>query len=230
MSEADVASPSACKRYGAKRHYYYSVPRDLKNPIAAIASPARRRIHDLLDLALGIVGQPSAPALEVGRNFVIHGALVRFLECITQAAQQTAPVSGLASCSDKSLRSYRGAGVGHGVISSSTTDNPRNFQRTFFLLHCNIAACGGGSRGRRACNPCVSLMHRTAKTAHLPCCCFNVVAAGNPTARGRQGSRGLLAVRRWATYQPWSRKPWSSQTGSSTLFRLFFSEPSGDFP
>ncbi len=107
----------------------------------ALASPARRRrIHDPLDLALGIVGQPSAPAAEVDRNLTIDRALPRFLEYITQTAQQSAPVSRLAGGSNKSSRSYRGTGVGHGVISNSKTDNPRHFLRIFFLLHCNIDA------------------------------------------------------------------------------------------
>ncbi len=115
-------------------------PRDLENPIAAIASLARRRVHDLLDLAFGVVGQPSAPAAEVDRNLAISGALPRFLEYITQVAQQTAPVARLAGASDKSLRSYRSTGVGHGVISSSAIHNPRHFLRIFFLLQCNIDA------------------------------------------------------------------------------------------
>ena len=222
MSEADVASPSACKRYGAKRHYYYSVPRDLKTRSLRSLHQRVRRIHDLLDLALGVIGQFSAPALEVGRNLAIHGALVRFLERIAQAAQQTAPVSGLARGSEKSSRSYRGAGVGHGVISSSKTDNPRHFQRIFFLLQCNIAVCGRGSRGRRAYNPCAFVMRCSAKAAHI-------LAASRElpkTARG-YGSRGHLAVRRQATYQPSSRKP-GHRTELLPLSRLSL-DPRGTF-
>jgi hypothetical protein len=140
-------------------------PRDLENPIAAIALPARRRIHHALDVTLGGIGQFSASALEVGRNFAIHGALARFLERIAQAAQQTAPVSRLAANGEKSSRGYSGVRIGHGVISNSKTDNPRHFQRIFFLLQCNIAFCGRGSRGRRAYNPCASVMRCSAKAA-----------------------------------------------------------------